>query len=61
MVEEVRELWESQKRLKIRELELEALKARGRELVEKVEEEKSSREHQGRGGNSGGDVQERVE
>jgi hypothetical protein len=40
VVEEVRELWESQKRLKSREQELEGLKSRGRELTEKVERDK---------------------
>jgi hypothetical protein len=40
VIVEVRELWESQKRLKSREQELETLKNRGRKLEEKVEKDK---------------------
>jgi hypothetical protein len=44
VMEEMRELWESQKRLKIREQELENLNNRGRELKEKVEKDKQEME-----------------
>jgi hypothetical protein len=40
VMEEVRELWEAQKRLKSRESELEQLKTRGNELLKKIEQDK---------------------
>jgi hypothetical protein len=40
VMEDVKELWESQRRLNSREQELESLKNRGRDLLEKVEKDK---------------------
>jgi hypothetical protein len=40
IIEEVRELWEAQKRLKSREIELELLRTRGTELMKNIEKEK---------------------
>jgi hypothetical protein len=40
VIEEVRELWEAQKRLRSRESEFEQLKARGTELLKKIEQDK---------------------
>ena len=47
VVEEVRELWESQKRLRGKENELELLKTRGAELMKKIEQDKALEREEG--------------